>query len=72
MHKGSLPQPDDRENQCRPGIYEGTGHDIWKVLWRPKGQKHWCCENSISGVLTAKAIERAKKLAGHEVYRYRR
>lgn len=72
MHKGSLPQPDDREYSSKPGTQAGTGFDSWKVLWRPPGQKHWSCENGITGIEAAKRIEKQKKGEGNEAYRYRR
>lgn len=70
MHKGSLPQSDDRESNGK--LYAGTGFDSWKVLWRPPGQKHWSCENGITGIEAAKHIEQQKKDEGNEAYRYRR
>jgi hypothetical protein len=72
MHKGSLPQPDDRENDGKRGLfYRGVGTEPWKVLWRPPGQKHWNAETSIRGIAAAQEIAKRLSDDGNEVHRYR-
>ena len=71
MHKGSLPQADDRPNSDQKTFYAGNDADRWKVLWRSPGQKHWNAELGIIGRPAAiRFLEQLKK-QGYEAYRYR-
>ena len=71
MHKGSLPQADDRPNNGQKTVYAGNGTDGWKVLWRGPGQKHWTARTGIIGRPAAIRFLDWLEEQGYEAHRYR-
>ena len=71
MHKGSLPQADDRPNSGQKTFYAGNSADVWKVLWRGSGQKHWSARLGIIGRPAAIRFLEWLEEQGYEAYRYR-
>lgn len=71
MHKGSLPQPDDRIGSDGKTTYRGLEYDPWKVLWRPPKQKHWNAEIGFVGAVAAETRLSELVAKGNEAYRYR-